>query len=132
MQSSFNKEREMRAGEAGRRLGADGKVLVGESGIVAAARNAAEARAAEGREAEEEDEGEDEAKGVKGMARKLWMGQEKEGWQARRMREEREKLAEGKSYLDLITDQIWEVWTQGESKEGKDGDDKEEREGGKT
>ncbi|MCJ1353699.1 MAG: hypothetical protein MMC33_003686 [Icmadophila ericetorum] len=56
--------------------------------------------------------------GVVGMAKKLWMGGEEEGWKERRSREEREALEEGKGYGDLIMDQIWEVWTWGKSKDG--------------
>ncbi|KAH8724061.1 hypothetical protein GQ44DRAFT_565218, partial [Phaeosphaeriaceae sp. PMI808] len=46
----------------------------------------------------------------KSILTKLWMGEEKEGWQERRAEAERKALAEGKMYRDIIFGQIWEVW----------------------
>ena len=46
----------------------------------------------------------------------LWMGNETEGWQERRLKEECDRLAQGESYTSMIMDQIWEVWNWGESK----------------
>ncbi|MCJ1371972.1 hypothetical protein MMC20_003193 [Loxospora ochrophaea] len=61
----------------------------------------------------EEGKDRDEPRGLMGVGKKLWMGDEKEGWRERRMQEEREALEEGKGYGSLIMDQIWEVWNQG-------------------
>ncbi|KAF2451841.1 hypothetical protein P171DRAFT_12646 [Karstenula rhodostoma CBS 690.94] len=44
----------------------------------------------------------------KGLLGKLWMGGEEEGWKERRLEEERRALEEGKSYTDIILEQIWE------------------------
>jgi len=74
-------------------------------------------------------EGGEEAKGVAGLARKLWMGREDEGWKEKRIREEREKLAEGRGYGGLIVDQIWEVWNW--DKKGKGGEEGGGRDGGR-
>ena len=121
----FQKQNELKA--SGEVLGADGKAMAAESKIVAAAREAAVARQAEeaaqaeeGRRVEKEgkEEDEEEATGVKGILMKIWMGDETEGWQARRMQEEREKLAAGKTHWDLIMDQIWEIWEKKKEKEG--------------
>ena len=50
---------------------------------------------------------------------KIWMGGEDEGWKERRMEEERKALEEGKTYTDLILEQIWEVWNW-DKKKGND------------
>jgi hypothetical protein len=63
--------------------------------------------------------------------KKLWMGDEEEGWRERRMEEERKAFEEGKSYTDVILEQIWEVWTwekKGGKKEEKDANDEEKKE----
>ncbi|KAF2746218.1 hypothetical protein M011DRAFT_404576 [Sporormia fimetaria CBS 119925] len=57
---------------------------------------------------------------------KLWMGDEEEGWQERRLAAERKALEEGRGYQGVILDQIWEVWNWG----GKKGEKKEEESGG--
>jgi hypothetical protein len=57
----------------------------------------------------------------KGVLRQLWMGDEKEGWKERRLEEERKALEEGKGYMDMIFEQIWEVWNW-DKKKGNDGD----------
>ena len=49
-------------------------------------------------------------------AKEIWMGGETDGWKDRRLREERERLAKGEGYGDMIMDQIWEVWNWGEKK----------------
>ena len=67
--------------------------------------------------------------GVVGMAKKLWMGGEAPDWKERRLREEREALAQGKGYGGLIWEQIWEVWNGGKKRE--DGDGGAEGDGGK-
>ncbi|KAB8077019.1 hypothetical protein BDV29DRAFT_154105 [Aspergillus leporis] len=58
----------------------------------------------------------------KGVAERVWMGGETEGWKERRLREEQEALDAGKGYGDLIKEHIWDVWTWGK----KDEVDKEE------
>lgn len=58
-------------------------------------------------------EGQREKQGLNNIAERVWMGGEKEGWKERRLREERERLAEGEGYGDMIKDQIWEVWNWG-------------------
>lgn len=57
------------------------------------------------------------------MARRLWMGGEKEGWVERRARVEREGLERGGGYGGLILGQVREVfWGRGEEGGGGDGD----------
>ncbi|MCJ1478883.1 hypothetical protein MMC13_007567 [Lambiella insularis] len=58
-----------------------------------------------------------ESYGIVGMTKKVWLGGEEPGWKERRLREEREALAEGRTYWDLITDQIFEVWNWGKKDE---------------
>lgn len=56
-------------------------------------------------------------------AKEIWMGGETEGWKERRLREEREKLAQGETYGSMIADQIWEVWNWRDKKsEGAEGE----------
>ncbi|KAL4992950.1 hypothetical protein BDV10DRAFT_200164 [Aspergillus recurvatus] len=57
----------------------------------------------------------------RGVLKTLWMGDEEKGWKEKRIQEEREALAAGKGYGDLIREHIWDVWTWGE----KDGVGKE-------
>ncbi|GIJ89330.1 hypothetical protein Asppvi_008268 [Aspergillus pseudoviridinutans] len=59
----------------------------------------------------------------KGVAERIWMGGETEGWKERRLREEQKALEEGKGYGDLIKEHIWDVWTWGQ----KDGDKEESK-----
>lgn len=66
----------------------------------------------------------DEGKGVEGALKKLWMGDEKEGWKERRLEEERKALEEGKTYMDMIFEQIWDVWNW--DKKGKGGEEKKD------
>ena len=68
----------------------------------------------------------------KGLLGKLWMGEEEEGWKERRLAEERKALEEGKTYTDMILEQIWEVWNWDKKKakeenkiDGVDGSKKE-------
>jgi hypothetical protein len=56
----------------------------------------------------------------KGLLGKLWMGEEEEGWKERRLEEERKALEEGKSYTDIILEQIWEVWNWDKKKGNED------------
>ncbi|KAI9695735.1 MAG: hypothetical protein M1836_006102 [Candelina mexicana] len=60
----------------------------------------------------------------KGLAEKIWMGDEQEGWRERRIREEKEAIEEGRGYGGLIMDQIWEVWNWGRKSDGEDEDEK--------
>jgi hypothetical protein len=60
----------------------------------------------------------------KGILGRLWMGDEKEGWKERRLEEEKKALEEGKTYTDMIFEQIWEVWNW----DKKRGDDEEKKE----
>ena len=55
--------------------------------------------------------------GIAAMGKKLWMGEEGEGWKEKRMREEREAMEEGKGYGGMIMDQIWEVWNWGKTED---------------
>ncbi|KAK2072543.1 hypothetical protein P8C59_006891 [Phyllachora maydis] len=57
-----------------------------------------------------------------GLLWRFWMGQEKEGWEKRRLEEERKALASGKSHADMIVDQIREVWSGKAKNEEVDSD----------
>lgn len=48
--------------------------------------------------------------GVIGLARKIWMGDERTGWQKRRLEREREELGKGRGYGDIIMGQVREVF----------------------
>ncbi|GFF33091.1 hypothetical protein IFM46972_03771 [Aspergillus udagawae] len=61
----------------------------------------------------------------KGVAERIWMGGETEGWKERRLREEQKALEEGKGYGDLIKEHIWDVWTWGQKDGGKEESKKE-------
>lgn len=63
---------------------------------------------------------EPERRGVMGALRKLWMGDEQEGWKTRRMEEEKKALEEGKSYQDIILGQISDVVNWDKKKGGDD------------
>jgi hypothetical protein len=58
-----------------------------------------------------------------GVLQKLWMGDEKEGWRERRLEEEKKAMEEGKSFSDMIFEQVWDVWNW--DKKGKNGEKKE-------
>lgn len=60
--------------------------------------------------------------GDKSVLNRLWMGDEKEGWQERRIEEEKRALEEGRSYGSLILDQVWEVFNWDKKKDGEDND----------
>ncbi len=55
---------------------------------------------------------EEEIGGIKGMARKLWMGKETDGWKERRIRREREVLEQedGDGYAGLIGESLLEAF----------------------
>ncbi|KAM5463817.1 hypothetical protein MauCBS54593_007262 [Microsporum audouinii] len=67
-----------------------------------------------------EGEGE-ERTGLNGVVKKIWMGNETEGWEERRLEEEKKALAEGKGYTDLILTYVREAWRmdEGGKPEGK-------------
>ena len=89
-------------------LGADGKVRAGSACPHPSQSPSSTQPSGAGRT--DADEAEARNTGVVGMARKIWMGDETEGWKEQRMREEREALEEGRGYGSLIMEQIWEVW----------------------
>ena len=62
--------------------------------------------------------------GVRGLLRKAWMGDEKAGWQKRRLERESEELESGKGYGDLIMEQVREVFPRFGG--GKGGEEEEE------
>ncbi len=86
-----------------------------------------EARLRPGLEVDGEGDGDGEG-GVKGMVKKVWMGEETEGWQGRRIRKEREELEGGKGYGDIILGQVREVFPGfgGKREEGEGGEEKGE------
>lgn len=57
-----------------------------------------------------------------GVLKKIWMGGETEGWRERRLEEEKQALEEGKSYTDMIYEQIWSVWNWDKKGKGGRGD----------
>lgn len=63
--------------------------------------------------------------GENSLLNKIWMGDEKEGWKERRLEEERKALQEGKTYTDMIFEQIWEVWNWDKKKGNNDNEKKE-------
>lgn len=84
---------------------------------------------AERRRLQEERERKERA--ARGPLQRLWMGDEKENWREERARKDREALEEGKSYGDLIVEQVKEVFgsekkSGGESGDGKPDDNKKE------
>lgn len=82
-------------------------------------------RRREGAEGEGEERGEREGdEGVKGLAGRVWMGDERPGWQGRRLEREREELGRGKGYGDIIMGQVREVFPGfgGRGEEGGEGE----------
>ena len=76
--------------------------------------------------------------GLKSLLRQLWMGDEKPGWQRRRLERERRELESGKGYGDIIMEQVWEVFpgfggreVGGEGGDGIRGEEEGEGEGRK-
>ena len=75
---------------------------------------------------DEEGEEKGEGGGLKGLAQKLWMGDERPGWQRRRLEREREELGSGKGYGDIIMEQVREVFPRfGRREKEEDGEGKE-------
>ncbi|PSN65836.1 hypothetical protein BS50DRAFT_677179 [Corynespora cassiicola Philippines] len=68
----------------------------------------------------------EEGQGKEEFWKKVWMGGEKEGWRERRLEEEKKAIEEGKSYTDLIFEQIWDVWNWGGKKGDGEGNGKKE------
>lgn len=52
-----------------------------------------------------------------GVAERVWLGGESEGWMERRLKEEKKALEEGKGYGDLIYEYVWDVWSWGKKDE---------------
>jgi len=103
---------------------ASGRTRTGNTGVFGTAQVDAASGEQEGRlEVGKGDGGEGE--GVKGLARKIWMGDERPGWQRRRLEREREELEAGKGYGDIIMEQVREVFPgfgggrRGEDREGE-------------
>ncbi len=80
---------------------------------------------------EVEQEQEDPA-GISGLARSIWMGSERSGWQARRLAREREALESGQGYGDIIMGQVREVFPGfgGGRREEEEGEGEGEKGGG--
>ena len=73
---------------------------------------------------DEQDTEENKEQGLMGVARKIWMGGETEGWQKRRAEEERKALEEGKGYGSLIMEHLRDAWgadDKGGKKESESG-----------
>ncbi len=70
---------------------------------------------------EKDEEGQEGEKGgILGIVRRLWMGNEKPGWEKRRMEEDRERLSQGGVGIgDLIRERVTDVFFEGEK--GKKG-----------
>lgn len=60
----------------------------------------------------------------RGVAERVWMGAEEEGWKERRVRDEQKALAEGRGYGDLIKEYVWDAWS-GQKKEQQQQQSKE-------
>lgn len=103
IQERLRAEREGLEERAGRERGEEGRPRRGVLGEMAAKE----------KEREKEREGEGE---VQGALEKLWMGGEKPDWKERRDQREKEAIAQGKGYGDLIMEQIWDVWSWGREK----------------
>lgn len=73
-------------------------------------------------EGDREGKEEEERRGVRGMIRNMWMGSEREGWQARRLHHERERLEDGVGYGGLILEQVREVLGGGKGEGNRDED----------
>lgn len=63
-----------------------------------------------------------EKEGTRGLAKRLWMGDEGPGWQKRRLEREREELEGGKGYGDIIMDQVREVFPGFAGGRGEEGE----------
>lgn len=63
-------------------------------------------RKEDGKGGDEKEKGE----GVSGLLRTVWMGDEKPGWQRRRLEREKAELEQGRGYGEMIMEQVWEVF----------------------
>lgn len=63
-------------------------------------------RKEDGKGGDEKEKGE----GVSGLLRTVWMGDEKPGWQRRRLEREKAELERGRGYGEMIMEQVWEVF----------------------
>jgi hypothetical protein len=61
----------------------------------------------------------------KGVLGRIWMGDQPDDWKEKRMEEERKALEEGKGYMEMIFEQIWDVWNW-DAKKGNDGEEKKD------
>ncbi|KAK3359803.1 hypothetical protein B0T25DRAFT_601078 [Lasiosphaeria hispida] len=86
-----------------------------------------EAAMEEGERRKAEEARRERARAERGVIGRLWLGDEEEGWQKRRLEKEKEALESGKSYWDLIVEQMAEVW--GSKKEDEGCEDKKKTEG---
>lgn len=73
-----------------------------------------------------EGKGEEDIEGLKGMAKKIWMGDERPGWQKRRLEKEKDELEAGKGYGDIIMKQIREVFPGFGGRRKEEEDDEKE------
>ncbi|KAK3685707.1 hypothetical protein B0T22DRAFT_492582 [Podospora appendiculata] len=64
----------------------------------------------------------------KGVLGRLWLGGETDDWKAKRLEEEKKALESGKGYGEMIMEQIWDVWNQGDDKKKQGGEGKAEGE----
>ncbi|KAL2047841.1 hypothetical protein ABVK25_011296 [Lepraria finkii] len=118
---AFGQARRQRTGNTGV-MGILGKAQVDEASGAREERLSPGDRGGEGK-------GEEDIEGLKGMAKKIWMGDERPGWQKRRLEKEKDELEAGKGYGDIIMKQIREVFPGfgGRRKEdGEDGEDEKE------
>lgn len=109
----------------GRKIGGAGEVLPTERAReVKAMLERERGRRAGGGKVEGEGEGGQERRG---FWKRLWMGEEREGWQERRLEEERKALESGKGYSDLIWEAFEEAWgtkKTGEGEKKREGEEK--------
>lgn len=75
----------------------------------------------EAREAEMRRRGEAHEAAQRGVLERVWMGNEKSGWQDRRREEDQKAIDSGKGIADIIMDQISEVWNWGKGKTADEG-----------
>jgi uncharacterized protein YdaU (DUF1376 family) len=61
----------------------------------------------------------------KGILGRIWMGDQPDDWKEKRMEEERKALEEGKGYMEMIFEQVWDVWNW-DKKKGNDDEGKKD------
>ncbi|KAK3299208.1 uncharacterized protein B0H64DRAFT_472377 [Chaetomium fimeti] len=110
--------------------GAAGVGLLGSLPTERAARNKMLIEAERKRRAEAEGREYKPRKESVGLVERFWMGGEKEGWQEKRLEEERKAIESGKGYGGLIADQVREVWKgKGDGEGGKKGEGERQGDG---